>query len=60
MDTGALTELLGRFPPFDGLEAQRLADLAGRARTVRFRPANSCWTRSPGPCAASWSSWMGR
>lgn len=37
MNTEELTGRLGRYPPFDRLDAARLADLAGRARTVRFR-----------------------
>jgi len=36
LDAGELSDLLARYPPFDRLDHQRLAELAGRSRTVDF------------------------
>src|SRR6476646_6394438 len=36
VDAGELSDLLARYPPFDRLDHQRLAELAGRSHTVDF------------------------
>jgi CBS domain-containing protein len=49
MDTGALTDRLSRYPPFDRLDTQRLAELAGRARTVEYRAGERMLDAFAGP-----------